>query len=120
MRQMEEIVKPNGEDPGEYRTRLISQIGAHRLDHPEGQMDYAQIFPDLFRRLRDHFYEERKRVIRRNKENVLKYLSDDRGSLGAKERAQVEGTLSTMHSRYGYCEHCAKDALLFLMRRRYA
>jgi serine protein kinase len=33
---------------------------------------------------------------------------------------QVEQTLETMKARYGYCEHCAKDAILFLRRQRYA
>jgi RNA polymerase-binding transcription factor DksA len=73
----------------------------------------------MFRRLRDHYFEERKRVLRRNKENVLKYLSEERGSLSSREQTQVESTLKTMHERYGYCEHCAKDAILFLMKKRY-
>ncbi|ATB38497.1 serine protein kinase PrkA [Cystobacter fuscus] len=120
MAEMEAIVMPKGEDPGEFRRGLISQIGAHKLDHPDdAEMDYPRIFPDLFRRLRDHYFEERKRVLRRNKENVLKYLSEDRGTLSAREQAQVESTLKTMSERYGYCEHCAKDAILFLMKKRY-
>jgi serine protein kinase len=120
MREMEGIVMPAGEDAGDFRRGLISQIGAHKLDHPDAQMDYTRIFPELFRRLRDHYFEERKRVLRRNKENILKYLSDDRGTLTAKEQTQVETTLKAMHDRYGYCEYCAKDAILHLMRRRYA
>jgi hypothetical protein len=31
----------------------------------------------------------------------------------------VERTLTTLRDRYGYCEHCARDAVLFLLRRRY-
>ena len=58
-----------------------------------GEMDYAAIFPDLFRRLRDHYFEERKRQLRRNKENMLRYLSDDRAGLDEKARRQVEATL---------------------------
>ena len=81
-------------------------------------MDYPRIFPDMFRRLRDHYFEERKRVLRKNKENVLKYLSEDRGTLTPREQTQVESTLKTM-ARYGYCEYCAKDAILFLMKKRY-
>ncbi|OJT22405.1 serine protein kinase [Archangium sp. Cb G35] len=119
MAELEAIVMPRGEDPGEYRRGLISQIGAHKLDNPDADMDYPRIFPDMFRRLRDHYFEERKRVLRRNKENVLKYLSEERGSLSSREQAQVESTLKTMHERYGYCEHCAKDAILFLMKKRY-
>ncbi len=119
MGELEAIVMPKGEDSGDFRRGIISQIGAHKLDNPDTEMDYARIFPELFRRLRDHFFEERKRVLRRNKENVLKYLSDDRDQLTSKEKQQVEDTLKTMASRFGYCEHCAKDGILFLMRKRY-
>jgi predicted Ser/Thr protein kinase len=121
MAEMEGIVMPKGEDAADFRRGLISTIGAHRLDNPDGvEMDYARIFPDLFRRLRDHFFEERKRVLRKNKENILKYLSDDRAQLSSREQQQVESTLKEMGAKYGYCEACAKDAILFLMRKRYA
>ncbi|MBU8894532.1 serine protein kinase PrkA [Corallococcus sp. H22C18031201] len=119
MAELEAIVMPRGEDPHEFRRGLIASIGAHRLDNPDALMDYPRIFPDMFKRLRDHYFEERKRVLRKNKENVLKYLSEDRGQLSSREQSQVQETLKTMAERYGYCEHCAKDAILFLMRKRY-
>lgn len=120
MAELEAIVMPRGEDPTEFRRGLISSIGAHRLDNPDAAMDYPRIFPDMFKRLRDHYFEERKRVLRKNKENVLKYLSEDRNQLSAREQTQVQSTLKAMSERYGYCEHCAKDAILFLMKKRYA
>ncbi|MBX5480354.1 MAG: serine protein kinase PrkA [Myxococcaceae bacterium] len=121
MAEMESIVMPRSEDPGEFRRGLITAIGAHRLDNPDAPtLDYPRVFPDVFRRLRSHFYEERKRTLKRNAENVLRYLSDERHLLTSKERTQVEQTLQTMQQRYGYCEHCAKDAILFLVRERYA
>ena len=120
MAEMEGIVMPKGEDAGEFRRGLISSIGAHRLDNPEGEMDYARIFPDVFKRLRAHFFEERKKALRRNTENILKYLSEDRGQLLQKEQQNVEAALLAMRQRYGYCEHCAKDAIVFLMRKRYS
>ncbi len=119
MAELEGIAMPRGEEAGEFRRGLISAVGAYRMDHPDAELDYALIFPDLFRRLRDHYYEERKRVLRKQKENVLKYLSEERASLSAREQTQVEATLQAMASRYGYCEHCAKDAILFLMKKRY-
>lgn len=120
MQELEAILMPRGEDSADFRKGLIASIGAQKLDHPEAELDYPRLFPELFRRLRDHFFEERKRVLRKNKENILKYLSEDRPSLSAKEQAQVESTLKTMASRHGYCEHCAKDSVVFLMRKRYA
>ncbi len=120
MAEMEKIVMPSGEDRGGFRRGLISAVGAFRLDHPDAaEIDYGAIFPDLFRRLRDHTYEERKRQLHRSKENLLRYLSDERAGLDEKARKQVEATLGNLRARYGYCESCAQDAILFLMRRRY-
>jgi predicted Ser/Thr protein kinase len=120
MVELEALVMQPGDDRQAFRRALISAIGAFRLDHPGGEeIDYVAIFPDLFRRLRDHYFEERRRQLTQSKEHLLRYLSDDVGGIDARARAQVEETLATMRSRYGYCEHCAKDAILFLMRRRY-
>src|SRR5262249_19676816 len=84
MAEMESIVMPKGEDASDFRRGLISQIGAHKLDHPDAEMDYARIFPDLFKHLRAHFFEERKRVLGKHKERVLKYVSEDRAPRSAK------------------------------------
>ncbi|HET6414244.1 MAG TPA: serine protein kinase PrkA [Anaeromyxobacter sp.] len=120
MIEMERIAMPPGEDRGAFRRGLISAVGAYRLDHPDTvEIDYGAIFPDLFRRLRDHTYEERKRQLHRSKENLLRFLSDDRTGLDEKARRQVETTLGNLRQRYGYCQGCAQDAILFLMRRRY-
>ncbi len=120
MAELEKIVMPPGEDRRNFRRGLISAIGAFRLDHPDAaEIEYVAIFPDLFRRLRDHYFEERKRQLRRSREDVLRFLSDERASLDEKARGRVESTLRTMRERYGYCEQCAQDAVQFLMRRRY-
>jgi serine protein kinase len=120
MGEMEAIVMPRGDDPGEFRRGLMSQIGAHKLENPDAAMNYPRVFPDLLRRLRSHFFEERKRALSRGAENVLKALSDERSSLSPKELDQVQQTLNAMRDRYGYCEACAKEAILFLVRKRYA
>ncbi len=120
MRELERIVMPPGEDRRAFRRGLISAVGAYRLDHPDAAaIDWVGIFPDAFRRLRDHYFDERKTQLRRGREDVLRYLSDERSALDEKALKRVESTLRTMRERYGYCEHCAQDAILFLMRRRY-
>lgn len=120
MEEVEAIVMGRGQDRREFRRSVISSIGAFRLDNAEGDIDFPVIFPDLFRHLRDHYFDERKRTLRKNKEDVLRYLGNERDQLGERERKQVERMLETMRDTYGYCEHCSKDAIVFLMRRRYA
>ena len=119
MAQTEAIVMAGAEDRREFRRGLIAAVGAHRLEHTEGELDYSQIFPDLFRRLRDHFFDERKRTLRKNAEKVLRYLGEERAQLSSREQLQVTETLRGMQEKYGYCEHCAKDGIILLLARRY-
>ncbi|MDP1824742.1 MAG: serine protein kinase PrkA [Archangium sp.] len=118
--EFEGYVMPKGEDATAFRRSLISTVGAWRIDNPEIPVDYARIFPDLFKRLADHFYEEHKRQLKRYVENILKYLSDERSSLSPKDQQQVRKTMDEMISRFGYTEASAKDAIVFLVRKRYA
>ena len=111
---------PKGDDATSFRRSLIATVGAWRIDNPEIPVDYARIFPDLFKRLSDHFFEERKRQLKRNVENILKYLSDERSALSPKEQQQVRNTMDEMVTRFGYTEASAKDSIVFLVRKRYA
>lgn len=120
MGEFESFVMPKGDDAAEFRRSIIATIGAWRIDNPTAPVDYGQIFPDLFKRLGDHVYEERKKQLKRNVENILKFLSDEQGALSAKEQAQVRSTLDTMGSRFGYTDSSARDAIVFLMKKRYA
>jgi len=119
MTEVEAIIMSGEDDRKDFRRGIISSIGAHKLDNPDAAMEYRRMFPDLFRRLRDHFFDERKKVLKRNKENVLRFFEGDT-SLSPRETQTVQRMLETMTTRYGYCEHCARDAILFLMKKRYA
>jgi predicted Ser/Thr protein kinase len=117
--EFESLVMPRGQEAGQFRRSLIASVGAWRIDNPDAPVDYARIFPDLFKRLSDHFYEERQRQLKRNVENILRYVGDERAALSAKEQAQVRSTLDQMASRFGYTETSARDAIVFLVARRY-
>jgi predicted Ser/Thr protein kinase len=119
MVEVESLVMQAGDDRGVFRRGLISAVGAFRLDHPGDELDPVAIFPDLFRRLRAHYFEERRRQVKQSKEELLRYLADQGGTLDERALKRVTGSLEVLRSRYGYCEHCAKDAVLFLMRKRY-
>lgn len=118
--RIEGYVAAGGEDKRQFRGSLIAAIGAHKIDHPEAEIDPARIFPDLFKRLKDHFFEERKRTTQRTAKNVLRALSDERSQLLPKELSQVEQSLRVMREKFGYCDDCTKDALVALLARRYA
>jgi predicted Ser/Thr protein kinase len=119
MKEFERIVTSAQENRDDFRRSLIAAVGAFRVDHPGAEVDSAAIFPDLFRRLREHYFEERKREISRSKDHLLRYISGELGQLDDRARRDVERTLATLRERYGYCEHCGRDAVLYLLRRRY-
>jgi len=120
MADFERIVAAPEEGRAEFRRSLIAAVGAHRVDHPDSdEIDVAAIFPEHFRRLRDHYYQERKQELARNKENLLRHLTGEGGPQDERVRREVEQTLRTMQERYAYCPACAREAVLFLLRRRY-
>ncbi len=120
MAEFEGYVMPRGNEAGEFRRSFIASVGAWRIDNPEAEVDYARIFPELFKRLSDHFFDERKRQLKRNVDNVLKVFSNEQSALSRKELAQVEATMEAMQRRFGYSEGSARDTIVFLVRRRYA
>ena len=58
--------------------------------------------------------------LKRNVENILKVFSNDASGLSAREQAQVKATMDAMQQRFGYTEGSARDAIVFLVRKRYA
>jgi len=120
MSEMEAVVMPPEENRAEFRRGLIAAVGAYKLDHPQEAVDYVRAFPELFRRLRDHYLDERKKTLRKNTERVLAYLAGDRKMLLPRDLVLVEDTLKAMRERHGYCDACAQEAILLLMKKRYA
>ena len=75
-------------------------------------------FPDIYNRLKQSFYRERDRTLTVVEQNILKFGSDEYEFLGPEDQEQGRRALERMGSRYGYCEHCAKDVIAFVLRTR--
>lgn len=119
MEEMEATFKI-GKSPGEFRSDLISSVGAWYLDHPGQPPDYERLFPKLFHLLREEYYTKQRAVVQKAKEELLRWIAGEGSSLAEKERQRSEQTLTTLRERYGYCNECAKEAILFLLRERYS
>lgn len=119
MRDIERVLMPQSDDRVDFRRGLIAQIGANALENPDGRPDYAVLFPKHLQRLEDDFFERRKKVVERNKENFLKFFSERRSELSAKEREQTEHMVKQMTDR-GYTVESAREAIAFLLQKRYA
>ena len=104
----------------DFRREVISRIGAWSIDHPGRKPDYESIFPRPIANLREAFFSDRKKQIRKINDDLLVYLVDGDAKMPADTAAASKRTLETLKSRFGYCDNCAKDAVLALVRKRYS
>jgi serine protein kinase len=104
----------------EFRREVISRIGAWSIDHPRQRPDYESIFPKAITELRESFFGDRKKQVRKIIDDLLILLTDGPSKMQPDAAAAAQATLSAMKSRFGYCDHCAKDAVLSLIRKRYS
>jgi serine protein kinase len=104
----------------DFRREVISKIGAWSLDNPRRKPDYELIFPRPIANLREAFFSERKKQIRKNNEDLLVYLVDGPSKMLPDVAEASQRTIETLKSRFQYCDHCAKDAILALVRKRYS
>ncbi|MBI4508878.1 MAG: serine protein kinase PrkA [Deltaproteobacteria bacterium] len=104
----------------DFRADAISRIGAWSVDHPNQRPNYGEIFPKQFSQLRESYFERHKRLVKKTIEDLLVYLTDGPGRISDREaKTRVEDTLTNMKDRCGYCDLCAKEAVSFLLRKRY-
>ncbi|HEY0714823.1 MAG TPA: serine protein kinase PrkA, partial [Polyangia bacterium] len=104
----------------DFRREIISRIGAWSIDNPKRKPDYELIFPRPIANLREAFFAERRKQIRKNNEDLLVYLVDGPAKMEQEVAEASRRTIDTLKTRFGYCDNCAKDAVLALVRKRYS
>ena len=61
--------------------------------------------------------------MKKTNEEVLEYLADGadkmRNRIDREAFDRVETTLRNLKQTYGYCDNCARDAVSYLLRKRY-
>ncbi len=114
----------------EWRRDVIARIAAWSIDHPREKLEYTRVFPRQLQLLRDAYFEEQKKLIKKTAEDLVEYLaqpveeegakSGGRSTIDVDSRERVLTTIGTLKERYGYCEKCAREAVTLLLRKRYA
>ncbi len=120
IREFEKIVEApaEGAELDAFRQNIISQVGAWSLDHPGDPVIYAKVFPEFWQRLEKHYYESQKALL--TKMHTALTVYDNSEADVSEEGSQLaQQTVENMKARLGYCAHCAKEVITFLMRQRY-
>ncbi|MGE0787903.1 MAG: serine protein kinase PrkA [Sandaracinaceae bacterium] len=106
-----------------FRKDLISAVAGHYIDHPDEAVEYARVFPQHHRKLREASYERLKKQLAEIAGDALGVLGEDEvriERMGAERAAKARATLSSLYDRYHYEAPSASDAIEELLRRRYA
>jgi serine protein kinase len=121
MKDMERAlqIEAGTEKAGAFRREVIAKIGAWSVDHPGQRPDYEQIFARPLAELRESFFVERRKLVRKINEDILVFLVDGPGRMAPEAAEAARRTLEALRTRFGYCDNCAKDAVLALVRSRY-
>jgi predicted Ser/Thr protein kinase len=107
--------------PEEFRRTVIARLAAWGIDHPGEAVPYTRLFPQHVQRLREAFFQDRRKQVVACTRELLTLLSGEAaGSLDAEGRRRAEGTFASLRERFGYCEHCARDAAAALLKERFA
>jgi predicted Ser/Thr protein kinase len=119
MKDVERVLLAEGEKPQDFRKSLISTIGARALEHPELKPNYSETFKSYITKLRDDFFSSRRKIIARLNQNFLRFTGGEDSMLDPKEIEQAKAMLNTLEQRYGYCQQCARDTVVYLLKKKY-
>lgn len=119
------------ESADEHRLELISRVGAWRVGHPGGEIDYHRLFPELFQRMEEDYYAKQRTTLAAKTLDVLRLLdeleahqdSDEEpmiSKLGAEERRRAQEAIDTLEGDYGYQRWAIRECLGALLAERYA
>ncbi len=103
-----------------FRNNIMSSIAAWSIDHPGETIEYTVIFPQYLDALKQSFFQERLEQLKRINQNLLAYLHEQESKLSAQEITQVETTLENLCTRFHHTPDSAREAIVFLLRNRYA
>ncbi|HKE15643.1 MAG TPA: hypothetical protein VKB80_12285 [Kofleriaceae bacterium] len=118
MREMEKTLEVSGR-ADDFRADLIAKVGAWSLDHPNQKPDYGLIFPDYFKRIREAYFEERRKTVHAGVSELLRLVTGNEGVLTPDGRKRARTTLDNLIERFAYTDASARDAVALLARTRY-
>jgi serine protein kinase len=102
----------------EFRREVISKVGGWAIENPRRKPDMEKIFPQQIADLREAFFTDRKKQIQRISADLLTLLTEGDEKMAPDQAAAARATLEGLRTRYGYCDNCAKDAVLAVLKRR--
>ncbi|MBF0299737.1 MAG: hypothetical protein HQK51_13515 [Oligoflexia bacterium] len=114
------------ESPENFRSHMMTSLGAYSLDHPNKKIIYTDVFADIVRTLKESFREEQKKVIQNIAKNLVFYMDEiedpeqkRNNALSENNRKEINNTLDNLQKKYRYSHLGALSLLNYLLKERY-
>jgi predicted Ser/Thr protein kinase len=118
------------ENPPEFRSSMISTLGAWALDNPGQKIIYTVVFPEIVKSLKASFREEQKRLLAKIGRGFLLYEKavqglekderpEDIAGLTTDIRRDIDKVLENLRKNFSYSLHEAMALLKYLIDKRY-
>ncbi|MEY4630362.1 MAG: hypothetical protein RIQ81_482 [Pseudomonadota bacterium] len=101
-----------------HREGVLARIAAWKIENPSAKVDIQGIFPDLVRKVQDHYFEEKSKVIEAAQKAMLAMGTDLERQMGEQERELAKTGYKQLHTRFGYSERAARSSLKFLINNK--
>jgi molecular chaperone GrpE (heat shock protein) len=110
-------LEKNAED---FRSEILGRIGAASKGEPLEAGGYRDLFPNLFSKLEDSYYDAQRPAIRKIAEDLLQVLSDNSAVLSSADEKRAKETLKQLIDDFGYCEDSARETVSVLLAEFYS
>jgi predicted Ser/Thr protein kinase len=114
------------EEAENFRSQLLSRLGAYSLDNPGKGLTYQKVFPNLSDKLQESFRGEQKKVIQVVSRNIVFFEAElaekdsmANSPLSQENRDLIETILTNLHKNYGHSKMGAITVLKALIKERY-
>jgi serine protein kinase len=115
MNDVESILGVSGGDPMRFRESLLARIASYKLDNPKAKIEFSIVFFDHLQRIKEHYYQQKSRLIEANLKAVLALGTDKERQFNEKQVIAAKSTMHELNARYGYDELSARECIKFLM-----
>lgn len=114
------------ENADNFRSHLISKLGAYYLDNPGTSIVYKTVFPDVVNRLQESFRNEQKKAIQEISKHLVFFeagrsesSTHSRDMISEDAKNQIRTVLQNLTDKYGYSQNGALQLIKFIIKERY-
>ncbi len=113
------------ENPSEFRSHVLSKLGAYSLDNPGEKIVYTKVLGDITKQLKETFRNEQKKIIDTVGKNLIYYLEDleedrtNHTSINQKHKQQIDAIFRELTEKYSYSKLGAINCFKYLVKKRY-